>query len=177
MSKYSKQDEKIVKELLNNVYDHHQKLHGGSAFTKFLQDFAHGAMVPLKTMGGLINLVAPGVGTAIAAGADVVDKMVPGARYATIGDAFSGKKVAGSGKRGRPKKKQGSGFMDSKFIDILGEAYNLNKAKKQKEGKEQIERYRAYNAKKAADAALVAPAPVVGSGKRGRPKGSKNKKM
>ena len=129
MSKYSKQDEKIVKELLNNMYDHHQKLHGGSAFTKFLQDFAHGAMVPLKTMGGLINLVAPGVGTAIAAGADVVDKMVPGARYATIGDAFSGKKVAGSGKRGRPKKKQGSGFMDSKFIDILGEAYNLNKAK------------------------------------------------
>ena len=172
MSKYSKQDEKIVKELLNNMYDHHQKLHGGSAFTKFLQDFAHGAMVPLKTMGGLINLVAPGVGTAIAAGADVVDKMVPGARYATIGDAFSGKKVAGSGKRGRPKKKQGSGL-----IDILGEAYILNKAKKQKEGKEQIERYRAYNAKKAADAALVAPAPVVGSGKRGRPKGSKNKKI
>ena len=70
------------------------------------------------------------------------------------------------------KKKQGSGL-----IDILGEAYILNKAKKQKEGKEQIERYRAYNAKKAADAALVAPAPVVGSGKRGRPKGSKNKKM
>jgi hypothetical protein len=124
-------------------------------------------MVPLKTMGGLINLVAPGVGTAIAAGADVVDKMVPGARYATIGDAFSGKKIAGSG-RGRPKK--GSGL-----IDILGEAYILNKAKKQKEGKEQIERFRAYNAKKAADAALVAPAPVVGSGKRGRPKGSKNK--
>ena len=97
MSKYSKQDEKIVKELLNNMYDHHQKLHGGSAFSKFLQDFAHGFMVPLKSMGGLINFVAPGVGSAIATGADTVDKMIPGARYATIGDALSGKKVEGSG--------------------------------------------------------------------------------
>ena len=124
MSKYSKQDEKIVKELLNNMYDHHQKLHGGSAFSKFLLDFAHGFMVPLKSMGGLINYVAPGVGTAIAAGADSVDKMIPGARYATIGDAFSGKKIAGSGKRGRPKKAR-----SSRLIDILGEAKNLNIAK------------------------------------------------
>ena len=90
MSKYSKQDEKIVKELLNNMYDH-QKLHG-SAFFKFLQDFAHGFMVPLKSMGGLINFVAPGVGTAIAAGADSVDKMIPGARYATMEMHFLGKR-------------------------------------------------------------------------------------
>ena len=165
MSKYSKQDEKIVKELLNNMYDHHQKLHGGSAFTKFLQDFAHGAMVPLKTMGGLINLVAPGVGTAISAGAEVVDKMVPGARYATIGDAFSGKKIAGSGKRGRPKK-QGSGL-----IDVLGEAYNITKAKREKKITDRNERISALNAKKAPTD------PIVGGNKRGRPKGSKNKKM
>ena len=52
MSKYSKQDEKIVKELINNMFDHHQKLNRGSAFTKIFQDFVHGAMVPLKTMGG-----------------------------------------------------------------------------------------------------------------------------
>ena len=50
------------------MYDRHQKLHGGSAFTKFLQDFAHGAMALLKAMGGLKNYVVPGVGTAVAAG-------------------------------------------------------------------------------------------------------------
>ena len=165
MSKYSKQDEKIVKELLNNMYDHHQKLHGGSAFSKFLQDFAHGFMVPLKSMGGLINFVAPGVGTAISAGADTVDKMIPGARYATIGDALSGKKVEGSGKRGRPKK-QGSGL-----IDILGEAYNITKAKRDKKIADRNERISANNAKKAPTD------PIDGGSKRGRPKGSKNKKM
>ena len=165
MSKYSKQDEKIVKELLNNMYDHHQKLHGGSAFSKFLQDFAHGFMVPLKSMGGLINYVVPGVGTAISAGADAIDKMVPGARYATIGDALSGKKVEGSGKRGRPKK-QGSGL-----IDILGEAYNITKAKREKKITDRNERISALNANKAPTD------PIVGGSKRGRPKGSKNKKM
>ena len=166
MSKYSKQDEKIVKELLNNMYDHHQKLHGGSAFSKFLQDFAHGFMVPLKSMGGLINFVAPGVGTAISAGADTVDKMIPGARYATIGDALSGKKVEGSGKkRGRPKK-QGSGL-----IDILEEAYNITKAKRDKKIADRNERISANNDKKAPTD------PIDGGSKRGRPKGSKNKKI
>ena len=30
MSKYSKEDEKLVKEFLDNLYSHHQSLKGGS---------------------------------------------------------------------------------------------------------------------------------------------------
>ena len=42
--KYSKEEKKIFKELLDNLYSHHQTLKGGSAFTEFL----HGFMVPFK---------------------------------------------------------------------------------------------------------------------------------
>ena len=62
MSKYSKKDEKLVKELLENLYSQHQKLRGdvlsgGSFFT----DFSHGFTVPFKQFGHLLSLI-PEVG-------------------------------------------------------------------------------------------------------------------
>ena len=33
MSKYSKEDEKLVKEFLDYLYSHHQSLKGGGGFT------------------------------------------------------------------------------------------------------------------------------------------------
>ena len=80
----------------------------------------------------------------------------------------------------RQEKIQGSGL-----IDFLGEAYIKNKAKKDKEAAEKLARTRSlqdhYRLRKAAEKAaaaapVVASTPVVGSGQRGRPKGSKNKK-
>ena len=50
-------------------------------------------------------MAVPGLGTAVTAGANAVDQLVPWKRYDTIGDAVKGKAVAGSGrKRGRPRK-------------------------------------------------------------------------
>ena len=107
-SKYSKADEKLVKEFLESMYEKHQQvrgsgLAGGSGFT----DFVHGFLTPWKEIGGLFNHVVPGLGSVITLGADAIDKAVPGSRYDTIQDALSGKKVQGSGLkrgRGRPKK-------------------------------------------------------------------------
>ncbi len=98
MSKYSKTDKKLMKELLDNLYKHHQKLNGGSAFT----DFLHGFVVPFKELGGLI----PVVGKYIQPIADSVDKMIPGRRFETISDALAGKKIEGTGKRGRGRPKK-----------------------------------------------------------------------
>lgn len=104
--KYSKEDEKIVKELLNSLYASHSKnkgagLSGGSFFTEFL----HGFTVPFKQLGGVFDLIKPGAGDFIKNIANKVDEAVPGARYESIGDVFSGKKIKGTGRgRGRPKK-------------------------------------------------------------------------
>jgi len=98
MSKYSKTDKKLMKELLDNLYKHHQKLNGGNAFT----DFLHGFTVRFKELGGLI----PVVGKYVQPIVESVDKMIPGARYETIGDVFKGKKIEGTGKRGRGRPKK-----------------------------------------------------------------------
>ena len=76
--------------------------------------------------------------------------------------------VVGSGKRGRPKKIKGSGVVDVLRLTFDKKNYlSESKAKREK-----------LDADRAAKrvATVVASAPVVGSGKRGRPKGSKNKK-
>ena len=94
--------------------------------------------------------------------------------YQTVVDIMNGKHMR------RQEKIQGSGL-----IDFLGEAYIKNKAKKDKEAaviaartRRYKDEYMARKAEKAAAATapVVASAPVVGSGRRGRPKGSKNKK-
>ena len=99
--KYTKQDEKVIKDLMNTLYDHH-KLSGGSFFT----DFVHGFTVPFKQFGHLLSLI-PEVGPALASivtpVSEALDKAVPGHRYETISDAFSGKPIKGTG-RGRPRK-------------------------------------------------------------------------
>lgn len=96
MSKYSKEDEKLLKELLDNLYSHHQSLKGGSYFT----DFLHGFMVPFKQFAGLI----PGVSKVLQPIAETVDSLIPGKKYDTIQDILSNK-PSGSGRpRGRPKK-------------------------------------------------------------------------
>lgn len=104
--KYSKEDERIIKEMLETLYEHHSKLHGGSmAGGSFFTDFLHGFTVPFKQFGSVLNLAIPGLGTAVQAGANAVDQLVPGKRYDNIGDAIKGKAIAGSGrKRGRPHK-------------------------------------------------------------------------
>ena len=104
--KYSKEDERIIKEMLETLYEHHSKLHGGSmAGGSFFTDFLHGFTVPFKQFGSALNFIKPGLGSVITAGANAIDNLVPGKRYDTIGDVFKGKAVAGSGrKRGRPRK-------------------------------------------------------------------------
>jgi hypothetical protein len=215
--KYSKQDEKIIKDLMNTLYDQH-KLSGGSFFT----DFVHGFTVPFKQFGHLLSLI-PEVGPALASVvtpvAEAIDTAVPGHRYANISDAFSGKPIQGTGRpkgrprkipkeikidvniedpmkrdkvftetakqlideenknvvgkrpRGRPKKKQGSGIIP--FFDPIAKKLDEYAKRKQKE--------RLALARQTRPTAVPTPAPttapVVGSGKRrGRPKGSKNKK-
>ena len=101
--KYSKQDEKIIKDLMNTLYDQH-KLSGGNFFT----DFVHGFTVPFKQFGHLLSLI-PEVGPALASVvtpvAEAIDTAVPGHRYANMSDAFSGKYIQGTGRgRGRPRK-------------------------------------------------------------------------
>ena len=81
--KYSKQDEKIIKDLMNTLYDRHQSLKGGSFFT----DFVHGFTLPFKQFGHLLSLI-PEVGPALASVvtpvAEAIDTAVPGHRYANI---------------------------------------------------------------------------------------------
>ena len=105
VKKYTKQDEKVIKDLMNTLYDQH-KLSGGSS--KFFSDFVHGFTIPFKQFGHLLSLI-PEVGPALASVvtpiAEAVDKAVPGHRYETISDAFSGKPIKGTGRgRGRPRK-------------------------------------------------------------------------
>ena len=88
--------------------------------------------------------------------------------YKTVVDIMNGKHM-------RRQEIQGSGL-----IDVFGELYNKNKAFKEKKAARLdafMKRADANIAKKNADAAAAAAAaaPVVGSGRRGRPKGSKNK--
>ena len=100
--KYSKQDEKVIKDLMNTLYDQH-KLSGGSFFT----DFVHGFTLPLKQFGHLLSLipeVGPVLGSVVAPIAEAIDTAVPGHRYANISDAFSGKPIQGTG-RGRGRRK------------------------------------------------------------------------
>ena len=109
MSKYSKKDEKLVKELLENLYSQHQKLRGDAlSGGSFFTDFVHGFTLPFKQFGHLLSLipeVGPALGSLVTPIANAVDEAVPGARYATIADAVSGKKIQGTGRgRGRPKK-------------------------------------------------------------------------
>jgi hypothetical protein len=101
--KYTKQDEKMIKDLMNTLYDHH-KLSGGSFFT----DFVHGFTLPFKQFGHLLSLI-PEVGPALASVvtpvAEAIDTAVPGHRYANMSDVFSGKPIQGTGRgRGRPRK-------------------------------------------------------------------------
>ena len=101
--KYSKQDEKLIKDLMNTLYDQH-KLSGGSFFT----DFVHGFTVPFKQFGHLLSLI-PEVGPALASVvtpvAEALDTAVPGHRYANMSDLFSSKPIKGTGRgRGRPRK-------------------------------------------------------------------------
>ena len=64
----------------------------------------HGFTVPFKEFGNLFDLVAPGSGV-VNTLANTIDKAVPGARYASMGDVFAGKKIKGTGMgRGRPRK-------------------------------------------------------------------------
>ena len=101
--KYSKEDERIIKEMLETLYEHHSKLHGGSMAGGSFS--LTSCIVSLCLSNNLGNLAIPGVGTAVQAGSNAVDQLVPGKRYDNIGDAIKGKAIAGSGrKRGRPRK-------------------------------------------------------------------------
>jgi hypothetical protein len=115
MVNYTKQDELMVKDLLESLFAIHQKKHGsgspsGGSSTggSFFSDFVHGFTVPFKTFSGLFDIIKPGAGDFIRNAAESVDKMVPGKRYASIGDVFSGKSIAGTGMGkkavGRPRK-------------------------------------------------------------------------
>ena len=99
MSKYSKEDEKLVKEFLDNLYSHHQKLRGDAlSGGSFFTDLVHGFLTPFKQFGHWI----PGAGKVLGPIADAVDDLVPGAKYNTIQDILNNK-PSGKG-RGRPKK-------------------------------------------------------------------------
>ena len=109
MSKYSKKDEKLVKELLDSLYSQHQKLRGDAlSGGSFFTDFLHGFTVPFKQFGHLLSLipeVGPILGSVVSPIANAVDEAVPGHRYANIADMVSGKPIKGTGRgRGRPKK-------------------------------------------------------------------------
>ena len=108
MSKYSKEDEKLVKELLDSLYLHHQALKGGSlSGGSFFTDFVHGFTLPFKQFGHLLSLipeVGPILGSVVSPIANAVDEAVPGHRYANFSDAFSGKPIKGTG-RGRGRRK------------------------------------------------------------------------
>ncbi len=102
--KYTKEDEKIIKELMEHLYEKHQKTSGGTmSGGNFFTEFLHGFVTPFKSLSGVFDLIKPGAGDFVRNAAESVDKMIPGARYDSIGDVFAGKKIAGTG-RGRPKK-------------------------------------------------------------------------
>ena len=99
MSKYSKEDEKLVKEFLDNLYSHHQSLKGGSlSGGSFFTEFLHGFLTPFKQFGHWI----PGVGKVLGPIADAVDGLIPGQKYDTLQDIVNNK-PSGKG-RGRPRK-------------------------------------------------------------------------
>ena len=109
MSKYSKKDEKLAKELLDSLYSQHQKLRGDAlSGGSFFTDFLHGFTVPFKQFGHLLSLipeVGPILGSVVTPIANAVDEAVPGHRYANIADMVSGKPIKGTGRsRGRPRK-------------------------------------------------------------------------
>ena len=53
----------------------------------------------------MFDLVTPGSGVVVNTLGNTIDKDVPGARYASMGDVFAGKKIKGTGMgRGRPRK-------------------------------------------------------------------------
>ena len=109
MSKYSKKDEKLVKELLDSLYSQHQKLRGDAlSGGSFFTDFLHGFTVPFKQFGHLLSLipeVGPILGSVVTPIANAIDEAVPGHRYANIADMVSGKPIKGTGRsRGRPRK-------------------------------------------------------------------------
>ena len=98
MSKYSKEDERLVKELLDNLYSHHQSLKGGSlSGGSFFTEFLHGFLTPFKQFGWI-----PGVGKVLGPIADAVDGLIPGQKYDTLQDIVNNK-PSGKG-RGRPRK-------------------------------------------------------------------------
>ena len=114
MTKHSKQeqlliekDERLIRDLLHNLYE--RKLKGGGlsggSFADFGKAFLHGFTVPFKEFGGVLDMVLPGSGVIASTLANAIDKAVPGARYASMGDVFAGKKIEGTGMgRGRPRK-------------------------------------------------------------------------
>jgi hypothetical protein len=95
MVNYTKQDELIVKDLLESLFAIHQKKHGSGSPSG-------------GSSTGVFDLIKPGAGDFVRNAAESVDKMVPGKRYASIGDVFSGKSIVGTGKGkvGRPRKVQ-----------------------------------------------------------------------
>ena len=95
IKKYSKHDEKLFRETLNNLYDHHKTLSGGSGFTEFL----HGFLTPFKQFGNAIPLIGKILGPM----AETVDSLIPGKKYDTLQDIINNK-PSGAGK---PKKRQG----------------------------------------------------------------------
>ena len=102
MHKYTKEDEKLIKQFLETMYEKHQQVRGsgiagGSGFT----DFIHGFLMPFKSdiTKTLFNTLIPGSGTAISLGSKALDTVIPGKKYDSFGEVFGG------GKRvGRPKK-------------------------------------------------------------------------
>ena len=195
--KYSKQDEKIIKDLMNTLYDQH-KLSGGSFFT----DFVHGFTLPFKQFGHLLSLI-PEVGPALASVvtpvAEAIDTAVPGHRYANISDAVSGKPIQGTGRpKGRPRKIPKEIKIDVNIEDPTKHDKVFTEASKQlidEENKNVVGKRPRGRPKKIQGGNFVGDyirkknkewlahqpksevihTPAVGSGKRGRPKGSKNK--
>ena len=102
MHKYTKEDEKLIKQFLESMYEKHQQVRGsgiagGSGFT----DFMHGFLMPFKSdiTKTLFDALIPGSGTALTLGAKGLDGVIPGKKYDSFGDVFGGGKRAG-----RPKK-------------------------------------------------------------------------
>ena len=199
--KYTKQDEKIIKDLMNSLYDQH-KLSGGSFFT----DFVHGFTLPLKQFGHLLSLipeVGPVLGSVVAPIANAVDEAVPGHRYANISDAVSGKPIQGTGRgKGRPRKipkeikvdvniedpmkrdkvftETAKQLIEEENKNVVGKRPRGRPKKKQGSGifdplakkvKEYVKQHSKKTSSITAPVPVVASAPVVGSGKRKSMKG------
>ena len=102
MHKYTKEDEKLIKQFLENMYEKHQHIRGsGLVGSSGFTDFLHGFLMPFKSdiTKTLFNTLIPGSGTAISLGSKALDTVIPGKKYDSFGEVFGG------GKRvGRPKK-------------------------------------------------------------------------